>query len=110
GDDYELFVQGRLGQETRLSEGSGAWILSAQWSPDSSRVLCTDNAGRLWTVEVASRERRILDTATEDVVRAAQWSQDGSWVCYTKRSANGWSSVWLARADGKSSPVQVTSD
>jgi tricorn protease len=111
GADYELFVRSfDKGQEIRLTEATGAWILSAQWSPDSSAVMATDNAGRLWTVDVSNRRRTILDTAGEDVVRGAQWSPDGRFVCYTKTSANGYSAVWIARADGSTPPVQVTSD
>lgn len=111
GDRYELFVRGvAFGQEVRLTDASDAWLQSAQWSPDSTHILCTDNAGALFTVDVASRARRDLDRATEDVVRGAQWSHDGSHVCYAKTSANGYSAVWIARADGKSPPAQVTSD
>ncbi|MEY2982373.1 MAG: hypothetical protein RL562_2600 [Planctomycetota bacterium] len=110
-DRYELFVRGvALGQEIRLTESSEAWLQSAQWSPDATHILCTDNAGQLFTIALANRERRVLDRATEDVVRSAQWSKDGRFVCYTKTSSNGYSAVWIAAVDGKTPPVQVTSD
>lgn len=111
GDRYELFVKGvALGQEVRLTDASSAWIQSAHWSPDSTKILCTDNAGELFTVDVANRKRRVLDRATEDVVRGAQWSPDGRFICYTKTASNGYSAVWIAATDGSSAPVQVTSD
>ncbi|MDA0372882.1 MAG: PDZ domain-containing protein [Planctomycetota bacterium] len=111
GDRYELYARGvDFGQETRLTDASDAWLQSAQWSPDSSRILCTDNAGALFTVKVGNRERRDLDRATEDAVRGAQWSADGRFVCYTKVSPNGYSAVWIAATEGDAKPVQVTSD
>jgi tricorn protease len=111
GDRYELYVKGiALGQEVRLTDTSDAWLQSAQWSPDSTHILCTDNAGQLFTVQVANRTRRVLDRATEDVVRSPQWSHDGRFVCYTKTSPNGYQAVWIAAVDGRTPPVQVTSD
>ncbi len=111
GESYELYTRGlAYGEEVRLTDGTDAWIQSAQWSPDSSTVVCTDNSGRLFTVDVATREQRVLDTAHEDPVQNVQWSRDGRWLCYTKRSPNGYRSVFAARADGSKPPVQLTSD
>lgn len=110
GADYELFLRGlEHGEETQLTTSTGAWLLDLDWSPQGDRIATTDNAGRLAVVDVATRERRVLDTATESTIRAVQWSADGAWLCYVKTSRNGYDAVWLCRSrDG--TPVQVTGD
>ncbi|MBI5852857.1 MAG: PD40 domain-containing protein [Planctomycetes bacterium] len=110
GADYELFLRGlEHGQETRLTQDTGAWLMDVDWSPQGDRIATTDNAGRLAVIEVATRARTVLDTAGESTIRGVQWSADGSWLCYVKTSRNGYDAVWLCKStDG--TPVQVTTD
>ena len=110
GDDYELFIRAfDHGQETRLTRDTGAWIHETRWSPQSDRIAVTDNSGRLFVVDTATRERTDLDRADENTIRAVSWSADGSHLCYLKQSPNGLDAVWLCPSD-KAAAFQVTDD
>lgn len=111
GEDYELFVRSMVdGTERQLTTGTGAWILSARWSPDSTHLLVADKANRLSVVEVESGDVRQLDSSVENTLRSASWSGDSSWVTYLKTSPNGYDSVWICPVTGEGGPVQVTTD
>src|SRR5690606_27599364 len=85
GLDQELFVRGlHLGEEVRLTEGLGAWLLGCEWAPAGDRIAAADTRNRLWVIDVASRARRDLDTAEFGFSSSADWSADGRWITYAK--------------------------
>ncbi len=111
GEDYELFLRSMVdGAERQVTQGTGAWILQASWSPDSASILLTDKANRLAVLDVESGVLRELDRSTETTIRGASWSGDSSWITYLKASLNGFDSVWICPVKGAGSPVQVTTD
>jgi tricorn protease len=111
GDDYELFLRSMVdGSERQVTDGTGAWILQASWSPDSESMLIADKANRLSVLDVESGALREIDSSSENTIRGASWSGDSSWLTYLKTSLNGYDSVWIAPVEGEGEPVQVTTD
>jgi len=110
GDDYELFCHDlSTGEERQITFDSDAWILEYNWSPTSDSIFYTDKLNRLHALDVASTQAAIVDTGVEDTIRSVGWSENGEWLTYLKRDANGFDSVWIASADG-SQVHRVSSD
>ncbi len=110
GLEQELFVRSfGFGQETRLTTGTGAWILDHTWAPKSDLLVVTDSSNRLWTVDATTREVNVLDQDDERI-GGVQWSACGTWLTYVKQSDNGHGAIWLVAADGDDAPVQITDD
>jgi tricorn protease len=110
GDDYELFVRDvDGGAERQVTRDTGAWILGADWSPDSSKLAWTDKRNRLMVLDVASGESRQLDRCQESAIDQVAWSPDSAWLAYVKSGPNTFDSIWLCSVDGKTT-AQLTSD
>ena len=111
GEDYEIFVRSMVdGSERQLTRDNGAWIFGADWTPDSESVIFSDKHNRVAIVDVESGELRELDSSPWGGIFDVQTSGDGSWICYSKTSDNGFRSIWICPTDGSGAPVRVTDD
>jgi hypothetical protein len=114
------------GSELRsIRNSAGTYGLDPQLSPDGTRLVNVEATGILSTDTASLVVRGYAydgDTFTGTTVLVAgtagvvnmnpTWSPDGEWIAFTRTT--GWgtsqplSSIWIVKADGSRSPVQVT--
>jgi serine/threonine protein kinase len=92
---------------TSSAQGNGAF--DPDWSPDGGRLVVAGTSpdlptsvlpSPLWIVDIETRETKRLPV--EQGFHPA-WSPDGEFIAYWHTL-----NVWVVRADGSESPVQVT--
>jgi tricorn protease len=109
--EYELYVQAQDGsaQPRAITSGGDSWPLAPVWSADGKHIAFADKLRRLHLVNVASGERRLVDTGTHGDVEDYSFSPDGRWLAYVKDNASRNSSIWLYALDS-GERTQLTGD
>jgi Tol biopolymer transport system component len=112
-DGGGLFTMGATGESVRRVTDSG---MDPSWSPDGRRLAFGTEAvddpysrlslSTLWTVEVATGQKKQL-TTTGDAVQPA-WSPDGRHIAYWANTG-GQRDIWMIASEG-GDPVAVTQD
>jgi tricorn protease len=77
-------------------------------SPDGNRLVVAGR-GDIFTVPVKEGITRNLTASSNSHDREAFWSPDGKWVAYLS-DASGEYEIYIAKQDGSSPPVQLTTD
>ena len=93
----------RVGSEEPMILEEEACNFSPDWSPDSSRILCS-KGGVLYTIPAEGGERQVLGKEYEPL---AAWSRDISYI-YAIRNADG--KLQLGKLDWKSGVFQPVSE
>lgn len=88
--EYQLVIapQGGLGERRTIDLGKPSMFFNPRWSPDSKRIVFTDVGLNLWSVDVASGTKTLVDTDQWMVPTRtldAAWSPDSRWIAYAKR-------------------------
>jgi tricorn protease len=106
--EEEIYVQAQDGNDpaVQISSGSSSRLYSPRWSGDDKRIAFSDNTGRLYVIDVATRRRVAVARDPADLTQDYCWSPDGQFLSYSLNELNGFSGVhiWSA-ADGKSRRV-----
>ncbi len=103
GGEEEIWVQPQDNSApgAPLTSGSTARYYEPVWSPDDKRIAYSDNAGRLYVAEVATRRRVLIADDPYEFARDYRWSPDGRYLAFSLNDLNGFPGVhvWSA-ADG----------
>ncbi len=108
--EYELYItqSDGLGETRQLTEGSQTYYYNPLWSPDSKQIAFTDKAGKIFVLEVESKDLKQIDMNPFPGQPQLDWAHDSSWLAYTRAAENQLSVICLYNvAEGKS--YQVTS-
>ncbi len=109
--EYQLYVRAQdgSGAPRQLTTDSDSWPLAPVWSPDGRHIAFADKLRRLHLVEVASGQRRLVDTGNFSDIEDYRFSPDGRWLAYVRENASRNSSIWLY-ALGSGERSQLTGD
>ncbi|HEY2036656.1 MAG TPA: PDZ domain-containing protein, partial [Steroidobacteraceae bacterium] len=118
--EYDLYIrrQDGTGPARRITLGQDdAFYYAPRWSPDSKKVLFSDQKLQLWYVDVSGAGGRPVKIATDNFdiplhAFDARWSPDGRWLTYTKIMPNYLHAIFIySLADGATHQVtDATSD
>jgi tricorn protease len=94
--EYDLYIrhQDGTGSVRRIPLGEDdAFYYTLRWSPDSKKLLFSDQKLNLWYVDVSGSGARPVKIATDtfDIPLHdfhARWSPDSRWITYTKLMPN----------------------
>ena len=106
--EQELYIapQDGMGQEQRITSDNKMFLLAPVWSPDSRKLLYTDNSVRLFYVDIQTKQPVMIDQGKYDDMHGYNWSPDSQWVAYGKVAENHNSVIYLySLADHKVTAV-----
>ena len=106
--EEEIYVQAPDGVDpgVQVTSGSAARYYAPRWSGDDKRIAFSDNTGRLYVIDVASRRRTTVARDPADLAQDYRWSPDGQFLAYSLNDADGFSSLYIwSVADGQSRRV-----
>jgi tricorn protease len=102
--EEEIYVQAQDGSDpaVQISSGSSSRFYSPRWSGDDKRIAFSDNTGRLYVIDVATKRRATVARDPADLTQDYCWSPDGQFLSYSLNEPNGFSGVYIwSAADGK---------
>ena len=103
--EEELYVQAQDGNDpaVQVTSGSTARYYAPRWSRDDKRIAFSDNRGRLYVIEMATKRRVTIANDPADLSQDYRWSPDGQFLGFSLNDSNGFSGVYIwSVADGKS--------
>jgi tricorn protease len=103
--EEEIYVQAQDGSApaVQLTSGSSSRYYAPRWSGDDKRVAFSDNTGRLYVIEVATKRRVTVARDPAELTQDYGWSPDGRFLSYSLDESNGFSGVFVwSAADEKS--------
>ena len=106
--EEEIYVQDQNGGASAIEVtlGSTARYFAPRWSGDNKRIAFCDQTGRLFVIDVASRQRILIARDPADLSQDYAWSPDGQFLSFSLNETNGFSGVHIWSAlDGKTRRV-----
>ncbi|MGH8128856.1 MAG: S41 family peptidase, partial [Gammaproteobacteria bacterium] len=108
--EYDLYIRPQAGGSARkVTLGQNdAYYYDLTWSPDSQKVLFSDQKDQLRVVNIKTRNPTPVKVATNSFSSQfdAGWSPDSRWIAYTESLPNYMDAVFIySLADGKTHQV-----
>jgi tricorn protease len=108
-EELYLVNQDGSGEPERLTTDGAMMRYAPVWSPDNKRLAFSDKAGRLWVLEIASKQLTQVARDSNGSVFDQSWSPDSRWLAFSLSHANGWRSIHLW-GPGDPAPRRVTGE
>ena len=100
-DEVYLVDQDGRGDPEQLTSDGAVMRNAVSWSPDGTRLAYGDKSGRLFVVDVESRDETLVADEARGMITDYTWSACGGHLAFTLSEENGYGSihVWSV-ADG----------
>jgi tricorn protease len=106
-EELQMVPADGTGAPVALTTGSSSWHYPPVWSPDSKKLAYSDRAMHLWVVDVATKEKTLVDTAKNWEISQYAFAPDSRWLAYRKRVGTDFDAILLWDGVTKTS-TQVT--
>jgi len=95
--EEEVYVinQDGTGGAQQLTSGSTGMLYAPEWSPDGKTLAYSDKEGKLYVLNVETKEKREVADQRQYQLFDYTWSPNGGWLAFTLNDRNGFSSVWV---------------
>jgi tricorn protease len=95
--EEELYIEAQDGSSAAdpVTSGSKARYYSPRWSGDDKRIAVSDQTGRLYVIELATKRRILVAKDPQDLALDYQWSPDGQFLGYSLNENTGFSGVYV---------------
>lgn len=80
----EVYIMQPNGEnKTQLTKNTECYRYGIVWSPDSKKILNSDNMRNLSIIDIASKTEKVIFTSRTYAIQEASWSPDSKWVVYS---------------------------
>jgi tricorn protease len=95
-------AQDGTGEPEQLTDGGTAMRYTPVWAPDGERLAFSDKDGKLYVLEIASKE--LVEIADEErgQIRDYAWSPHGGHLAFSMSDPTGFRSIYIWTVDGAS--------
>ncbi len=109
GDDEVYLIQPDGKNMTQLTKDTKAYRYNLTWSPDSKKLINSDNARRLTVIDITGKtEKEIYKSKTYSVTDVA-WSPDSRWISFAYTNPEGFSIINFYSLE-QNKTYQITSE
>lgn len=91
------------GSEEHITDFGQGYYFYPKWSPDSQKLLFSDNDHQLWMVDVKEKKPVKIDQDKKSRMTDFSWSPDSKWVAYSKTNESGIPQIYFYNVDKKES-------
>lgn len=101
--EFEIYLQDQMGLKppVQITSGETTYKFAITWSPDSKKLLWSDQKMRLRMVDVSSKEITDITTCRYGRVSGYNFSPDSKWITYSAPIANDFNEIFLYSLDKK---------
>ena len=94
-DEIYLIAQDGSGEPERLTTGGQAMLYAPEWSPTGKHLAFSDKEGKLYVIDVESKE--VIDVADEarGSLRDYVWSPRGGHLAFSMTDPTEFGSIWV---------------
>jgi len=102
--EYRLYIEAQDGltPPREIILGHPTHYYTASWSPDSKKILFTDTGLRVWVVDVASGQAKVIGNDPWMVPSRTLnpvWSPDSKWVAYSSRLKSMYHAIFVSNVE-----------
>ena len=102
GEEQVHLVKQGGGKPEQLTDGVRGRLYRLAWSPDSKRIAFSDKDGKLYVLDVASKEVREIADEPRGRITDHEWSPRGGYLAFTVSVSSRTNSIFVWDAsDGK---------
>ena len=98
-EEIYLVDQDGSGELEQVTDGGSAMRYAPEWSPDGKRLAFGDKDGKLWVLEVESRELSEIADEEQGQIQDYSWSPHGGHLTFTLSNPNGYGSIAVWSVD-----------
>jgi len=108
-DEIYLIAQDGSSPPEQLTANGDVMRFAPEWAADGKRIAFSDKSGRVFVVDLESKEMIEIANEIRGQIRNHSWSPNGGHLAFTMGNATNYGSVYIwSAADGQLR--QVTSD
>src|SRR6185503_10144075 len=101
-DEVWLVAQDGTSAPQQLTTGGSAQRYAPQWSADGKKIVFGDKNGRVYIVDVATKQVRQITDAPDGQIQDYTFSPKGNFVAYSMQERSGINSIYIwSSADNK---------
>ncbi|MCP4895965.1 MAG: peptidase S41 [bacterium] len=94
-DEVYLIAQDGSGESEQLTEGGEAMRYAPEWSPDGKWLAFSDKDGKLYVVNVESKEQVEVADERRGGLRDYVWSPKGGFLSFSLTDVSGFNSIYI---------------
>ncbi|HQT91334.1 MAG TPA: S41 family peptidase, partial [Candidatus Kryptobacter bacterium] len=79
----------------QITHGNKEYLDHMVWSPDSKKILYSDQSFALWYVDIAGKKSVLVDKDSVWAVAGYSWSPDSRYIAYPKHHDNTFTSIYI---------------
>jgi len=94
-EEIYLIDQDGSGVAEQLTSGSVGMLYAPAWSPDSEHIAYSDKEGKLYVVNVRTKQKREVADESQGQVFDYTWSPHGGYLAFSLSDRNGFTSIYI---------------
>ncbi|MCL5268857.1 MAG: S41 family peptidase [Bacteroidetes bacterium] len=102
GEEIYLREDKPNSEPMQITHGNKEYLDHMVWSPDSKKILYSDQSFKLWYVDISAKKPVLVDEDSIWAIPEYSWSPDSRYITYAKHHKNTFTSIYIySLADSK---------
>ncbi len=103
--EYQIYIRASdgSGTERAITARTNGYLFNPVWSPDSSKLLFTDNTQKFFYVDVNDGKPVLIDQSKNSEIYNYSWSPDSRFIGYAKANDNLFRQIHIYSLEQKKS-------
>ncbi len=94
-EEIYLINQDGSGEPEQLTSGSEGMLYRPEWSPDGEHIAYSDKEGRLYVLNVETKQKKEVADEPQGQIFTYTWSPNGGYLALTLNEPSGFSSIHI---------------
>lgn len=92
----EIYIMKPDGSDKiQLTNNAESYRYELLWSPDSKKLLSSDKTMKLYYIDIATKETKVITQSKFWEIRDYSWSPDNKWIAYSDPAENSVQAIFV---------------